>query len=176
MTNQTKITRRRFIKKTCCASSSLVLPYIVPNSETGVPPSERITIGAIGIGSQGTNDLKGFLQLPTAQVVAVCDVSRPARQRGLSLVNDKYGNSSCSEYHDFQEVLQRKDIDAMSIVTPYHWHSVMAMAAVRAGKDVFLEKPVALSVQEGKILREAVHRYDTVFQLGTQQRSSRTAG
>jgi predicted dehydrogenase len=89
------------------------------------------------------------------------------------LVNEKYGNNSCSEYHDFQDMLQRKDIEAISIVTPYHWHSIMAMAAVRAGKDVFLEKPVALSVQEGMILREAVHRYGTVFQLGTQQRSSR---
>ena len=176
MTNEARITRRRFIKKACCASSPLVLPYLVPRSvlgKTGIPPSERITIGAIGIGSQGTNDLKGFLQLPDAQIVAVCDVSRPARQRGLTLVNDKYGNSDCNTYHDFQDMLQRKDIDVVSIVTPYHWHSLMALAAVRAGKDIFLEKPVALSVQEGKMLREAVHRYGTVFQLGTQQRSSR---
>ncbi|MDH4240955.1 MAG: hypothetical protein OEW48_15460, partial [Phycisphaerae bacterium] len=80
MTNEARITRRRFIKKACCASSPLVLPYFVPGSvfgKTGIRPSERITIGAIGIGDQGTNDLKGFLQLPNAQIVAVCDVSRP---------------------------------------------------------------------------------------------------
>jgi predicted dehydrogenase len=176
MTSEARITRRRFIKKACCASSPLVLPYFVPRcvfGKTGTRPSERITIGAIGIGDQGTNDLKGFLQLPNAQIVAVCDVSRPARQRGLTLVNDKYGNSDCGAYHDFQDMLQRKDIDAISVVTPYHWHSLMALAALRSGKDVFMEKPVALSVQEGMMLREAVHRYDSVFQLGTQQRSGR---
>jgi len=173
---EARITRRRFIKKACCASSPLVLPYIIPRSvfgKTGIPPSERVTIGAIGIGAQGTNDLKGFLQLPGAQIVAVCDVSRPARQRGLTLVNNKYGNNDCSAYNDFQDMIQREDIDAISIVTPYHWHSLMVLAAVREGKDIFLEKPVALSLQEGKMLREAVHRYNVVFQLGTQQRSSR---
>jgi predicted dehydrogenase len=103
----------------------------------------------------------------------VCDVSRPARQRGLKLVNDKYGNCDCRAYHDYQDILQREDVDAVSVVTPYHWHSLMALNAVRAGKDIFLEKPVALSVQEGKMVRQAVQRYDRVFQLGTQQRSSR---
>jgi len=176
MTNEKKITRRRFIKKACCASSPLVLPYLLPRSlfgKTPVRPSERITMGAIGIGSQGTYDLKAFLQLPDAQIVAVCDVSRPALQRGLKLVNDKYGGADCRAYHDFQDMLQREDIDAVSIVTPCHWHSIMSLAAVRAGKDIFMEKPVALSLQEGRMLREAVHRYDTVFQLGTQQRSGR---
>ena len=176
MTNEKKITRRRFIKKACCASSPLVLPYLLPISlfgKTAIRPSERITMGAIGIGSQGTHDLKAFLQLPDAQIVAVCDVSRPALQRGLKLVNDMYGSADCRAYHDFQDILQREDIDAVSIVTPCHWHSLMALAAVRAGKDIFMEKPVALSLQEGKMLREAVHRYDTVFQLGTQQRSGR---
>lgn len=176
MTGEKRITRRGFLKRACCASGSLALPYLVPASVLGgaaVPPSERITIGAIGIGAQGTHDLKGFLQLRPAQVVAVCDVSGPARQRGLSLVNERYANSDCSEYLDFRDMLEREDIDAVSIVTPYHWHSIMAMVAVRAGKDVFLEKPVALSVQEGKTLRDAVHRYGTVFQIGTQQRSDR---
>ena len=153
-----------------------LLPYVVPRSvfgESGTPPSERITIGAVGIGAQGTNDLKGFLQLADARVVAVCDVSRPARDRGLTLVNEKYADGDCSAYHDYYDMLGRDDIDAVSIVTPYHWHSIMALAAVRAGKDIFLEKPVAMTVQEAKMVRRAVHRYGSVSQLGTQQRSGR---
>jgi len=174
--NETSITRRRFIRTACCASGSLLLPHIVPRSvfgRAGAPPSERITIGAIGIGSQGTHDLRGFLELSDARVVAVCDVSRPALERGVRLVNEKYGNSDCRAYDDYREMLARADIDAMSIVTPVHWHSVMAMAAARAGKDIFMEKPVALSVAESRAVRDAVERYGNVFQLGTQQRSGR---
>jgi predicted dehydrogenase len=89
------------------------------------------------------------------------------------LVNDKYGNSDCHAYHDYREMLQREDMDAVSVVTPYHWHSLMGLAAARAGKDIFMEKPIALSLQEGKMLRETVNRYARVFQLGTQQRSNR---
>ena len=174
MKSETTITRRRFIKKACCASSSVVLPYLVARSVFGKgAPSERLTIGAIGIGSQGTHDLKGFLQLSDAQVVAVCDVSGRALERGARLVNEKYGNNDCRTYDDYREILERDDIDAVSIVTPCHWHSVMAVAAARAGKDIFMEKPVSLSVGESRAVREVVGRYGNVFQLGTQQRSGR---
>ena len=176
MKDERTLTRRKFIKKACCASSSVVLPYFAASSvfgRTGTRPSERITIGAIGIGSQGTNDLRGFLQLSDAQVVAVCDVSGRALERGARLVNEKYGNSDCGTHHDYREILERDDIDAVCVVTPCHWHSVMAVACARAGKDIFMEKPVALSVEESRAVRDAVERYGNVFQLGTQQRSGR---
>jgi predicted dehydrogenase len=130
-------------------------------------------MGAVGIGAQGTRDLKGFLELPDVRIVAVCDINRRARQRGQKLVNDKYGNSDCHAYHDYQDMLQREDMEAVSVVTPYHWHSLMGLAAARAGKDIFMEKPIALSLKEGQMLRETIHRYARVFQLGTQQRSNR---
>jgi len=177
MSNRRLISRRTFLKQasqTTCAA--LGLPYMVRASALGkpgiTPPSGRITVGAIGIGDQGTRDLKGFLELPDVRIIAVCDVNRQARRRGQKLVNDKYGNSDCHVYHDYRQMLQRKDMDAVSVVTPYHWHSLMGLAAARAGKDIFMEKPIALSLQEGKMLRETVNRYTRVFQLGTQQRSN----
>jgi predicted dehydrogenase len=91
----------------------------------------------------------------------------------VTLVNDKYGNNDCAAYHNYEDMLERDDIDAVSIVTPYHWHSLMAISAARAGKDIFMEKPVALSVAEAKLVRQTVRRYGSVFQLGTQQRSGR---
>lgn len=176
MSKDRLISRRAFLRRasqTTCAV--LAVPYMVRASALGGPararPSERITMGAIGIGAQGTHDLKGFLELPDVRIVAVCDVNRRARQRGQTLVNDKHGNHDCHAYHDYQDMLQREDMDAVSVVTPYHWHSLMGLAAARAGKDIFMEKPIALSLQEGKMLREAVNRYARVFQLGTQQRS-----
>jgi len=177
--NKTKlINRRNFLKRAGLATcTGLAFPHVVPSSVFGkggvVPPSERITLGAIGIGAQGRSDLKGFLQLPDVQVVAVCDVKRPARELAQRWVNERYEGSVCDAYHDFHELLAREDIDAVSIVTPVHWHSIMALAATRAGKDIFMEKPVALSLQEGKLLRAAIKRYDRMFQIGTQQRSGR---
>ncbi len=176
MSRNRLISRRGFLRRasqTTCAV--LAVPYVVRASALGGPagtaPSERITLGAIGIGAQGTYDLKGFLELPDVRIVAVCDVNRLARQRGQKLVNDKYGGSDCRAYHDYQDMLQRQDMDAVSVVTPYHWHSLMGLAAARAGKDIFMEKPIALSLEEGQMLREAVNRYARIFQLGTQQRS-----
>jgi len=172
------ISRRSFLKQASrMTGATLGFPYVVCPSALGksgtTPPSERITVGAIGIGDQGTRDLKGFLELSDARVIAVCDVNRRALQRGQKMVNDKYGKNDCHTYHHYREMLQREDMDAVSVVTPYHWHSLMGLAAARAGKDIFMEKPIALSLQEGKVLRETVSRYACVFQLGTQQRSNR---
>ncbi|MHC4741512.1 MAG: Gfo/Idh/MocA family protein [Planctomycetota bacterium] len=174
MRREVGVSRRGFVKG--FAAGFVGLPYFVGGAvlgKGGTAASERITVGAIGVGAQGTHDLKGFLQLSDARVVAVCDVSGRALERGAGLVNGKYGNSDCTRYDDFREMLARDDIDAVSIVTPVHWHSVMAMAAARAGKDIFMEKPVSLSVAESRAVREAVGRYGNVFQLGTQQRSGR---
>jgi predicted dehydrogenase len=117
--------------------------------------------------------LDGFLPQKDVQVVAVCDVKQDQLALSREQVNKRYGNQDCATYGDFREVLTRKDIDAFLIATPDHWHVLAALAAIRAGKDVYLEKPMGLSLTEDWTLRKEVHRLKRVFQFGTQQRSSR---
>jgi predicted dehydrogenase len=170
-----KLLRRQFLRKAAggvCAA----LPLLIPASALGragrIPPSQRIVMGAIGVGQQGFYDMNAFMSLPEAQVVAVCDVKRPMCQRAKLAVDAHYAGAVCSVYHDFRELLDRSDIDAVSVVTLDSWHVLHALAAVRAGKDVYVEKPLGMSIEEIKVLRDAVHRYGRVFQFGTQQRSS----
>ena len=168
-----KISRRRFLKAAGAASA---VPLFVPGSALGragrIAPSQRIVMGSIGVGGMGFGDMNAFMSLPEAQVVAVCDVKRTMRERAKRAVNAHYGTSDCAVYNDFREFLDRNDIDAVAIATLDSWHVLHALAAVRAGKDVYVEKPLGMSIGELKILRDAVHRYGRVFQFGTQQRSS----
>jgi predicted dehydrogenase len=114
-----------------------------------------------------------FLAQKDARVVAVCDLKKPAREQACNLVNKHYQNEDCATYQDFRELIARNDIDVVSIATTDHWHVLVSLAAARAGKDIYLEKPMGLSVAEDQALRETCHRYGTIFQFGTQQRSSR---
>lgn len=117
--------------------------------------------------------MRGFLAQKNAQVVAVCDVKQDQREQAAAIVNAHYRSDGCKVYSDFREVLARGDIHACLIATPDHWHAPIAIAAVRAGKDVYLEKPIGCSVAEGQALRKAVLETKRVFQFGTQQRSDR---
>ena len=171
-------TRRRFLTGTAgFALSAAVLPSIVPASALGragsVAPSNRVVVGGIGMGPQGQGDLSGFLNQKDTQVVAVCDVKKEQLEQARQQVNRQYQNQDCATYEDFREVVARKDIDAFLIATPDHWHVLVALAAVRAGKDVYVEKPLGLSLAEDWALRAAVHKHKRIFQFGTQQRSSR---
>ena len=178
-----QVTRRSFLKKTTGAAvGAISFPYIVSPSALGgngnVAASNRITVGCIGVGPQGTGVMRNFLAQKDAQVVAVCDVKSNVRQAGRDRVNKHYQNTgtygtSCAAYHDFRELLGRDDIDVVLTATPDHWHVLVALAAVRAGKDVYLEKPMGLSLAQDQALRAAVHRHGRVFQFGTQQRSNR---
>jgi predicted dehydrogenase len=114
-----------------------------------------------------------FLAQKDARVVAVCDLKKPAREQACNLVNKHYQNEDCATYQDFRELIARNDIDVVSIATTDHWHVLVSLAAARAGKDIYLEKPMGLSVAEDQALRETCRRYGTIFQFGTQQRSSR---
>jgi predicted dehydrogenase len=114
-----------------------------------------------------------FLAQKDARVVAVCDLKKPAREQACNLVNKHYQNEDCATYQDFRELIARNDIDLVSIATTDHWHVLVSLAAARAGKDIYLEKPMGLSVAEDQALRETCRRYGTIFQFGTQQRSSR---
>jgi len=150
-------------------------PYIVASSALGkdgnVAANNRIVMGCIGVGGQGTANMRAFMGHEDAQVVAVCDVVEERRQKAKDIVDQHYGNKGCTSYNDFRDVLARKDVDAVSIVTQDHWHAIIAVAAARVGKDMYCEKPLGVAVVEGKAIRDAVRRYGRVFQTGTQQRS-----
>lgn len=169
-------TRRKFLRTAAGAALGTVLaPHFVPASALGrgrhVAPSERITIGCIGTGGMGTANMRSFLEKPAARVVAVCDVDSAHRERARRLVNEAYRTSDCAVYNDFRELLARSDIDAVSIAVPDHWHGIMSVAAARAGKDIYGEKPLAYSIAEGRAIVDAVQRYGIVWQTGSWQRS-----
>ncbi len=184
------ITRRSFVKQMAAAA---VLPSIIPASAMGrgpIPaPSDRITMGFIGMGSMGMNNLRGFIEKPDVQVLAVCDVNRSGdnyagrgglkgREPSRQLVEQYYAERAetvsyegCDTYEFFWQVLQRSDIDAVCLALPDHWHAYMAIAAAKAGKDMYSEKPLARTIYEGRQMVNAVRKYDRVFQTGSQQRS-----
>ena len=171
------LSRRRFIKNSLAAAVAVgSFPTIIPASVLGkegkTAPSNRIGIGCIGGGPQGRGVMGGFLGQAGTQVLALCDVAQKNLDLARDQVNQKYQNHDCATYHDFRELLARKDVDAVLIATPDHWHVPVALAAVRAGKDLYLEKPMGLSVAEDQLLRMLVQKNKRVFQFGTQQRSS----
>jgi predicted dehydrogenase len=155
-------------------------PSIVPASVLGsASPGNRINIGAIGTGriSRG-HDLPGIWRYDTARIMAVCDLDAHRVEEARVLVNKHYSvkqgkaYDGVTTYSDYRELLANKDIDAVVISTPDHWHALIAIDAVRAGKDVYLQKPASLTVAEGRALSDAVHRSGRIFQIGSQQRSS----
>jgi predicted dehydrogenase len=177
------INRRQFLKSAAnTAAGAVSIPFMIPASSLGkagiVAPSNRITVGCIGVGNQGGALLRGFLGKDDVQVVAICDVHRIKRQGSVRVVNEHYARrrgkadyNGCSGYNDFRELLAQTNIDAVVIAPPDHWHVLISLAAAKAGKDIYLEKPIGLSLAEDQALREVVTRYNTVFQFGTQQRS-----
>jgi len=172
MKDQRLVTRRGFLKGTAAVGSALALPAIVPSSVFGAnAPSNRIVMGAIGVGSQGTGDMNGFLGKGEVQTVAVCDVDRNHRDRAKQIVDNKYKNNDCKTYLDFRELIGRGDLDAVQLALPDQWHALPAIAAARAGLDIHGQKPFARSIREGRAICDAVHRYGRVWQTGSQQRS-----
>ena len=186
----TRINRRSFLKRASAAAGAIAaFPAIVPSSVFGeTAPGNRITMAFIGVGNQGTNDLQGFLSDDRIQVVAVCDVNRESagywsgttrgRENAKRLVDSYYTDKKeipnykgCDTYEDFRDVLARKDIDVVEIATPDHWHAALAVEAARAGKDIYCQKPLSLTITEGRAMVNAVKRYGRIFQAGSQQRS-----
>ena len=170
--------RRHFLKDIAGkAMGALALPYYIPSSVLGrdgaVTPSNRITIGCIGVGGQGTGNLKNFLSNPAAHVLAVCDVDRSHRNRARDLVKEAYDSNECATYNDYRELIARRDLDAVMIAVPDHWHGIIAVETVRAGKDIYAEKPLAYTISEGRAIVDAVDRYGVVWQTGSWQRSER---
>ena len=161
--------RRHFLK---FASLSTAPFYISKNSPLGKnAPSNMITIGMIGTGNHGIHrNLNMFLRQEDAKIIAVCDVFKSRMLKAQSITNDYYKTNDCSIHSDFREILERKDIDAVMISTPDHWHALMSSMAIRRGKDVICEKPT-LTVAEGRYISDLVKKTGKVFQTSTEDRS-----
>lgn len=168
------IDRRTLLKQgTAALAGAWVLPRVGL-----LAASERINVGFIGLGAKGRGDLRRMLENREAQVVAVCDVEDWRRTDAQNQVNLAYAGwmksgtfKGCDAYRDFRELLARPDIDAVFIATGDRWHAVMTTMAAKAGKDVYCEKPVSLTIHEGRVMVETIRRYNRVFQGGHQQRS-----
>ena len=170
------LTRRQFLTRGAMAASAAALPCLIPTSALGrggaVPPSERIVMGGIGIGGRGSYDLGYMLGEPDVQWVAVCDPLKARRDAAKSTVDRKNGNKDCVAYGDMRQLLaERKDVDAVLIATGDRWHALASVLAMRAGKDVFCEKPACLTMAQGQMVVETAKRYARVYQTGAQRLS-----
>lgn len=179
--SSTRVSRRHFMGAAFAASSVAAgFPTIVPASVFGQQaPSNRINVGAIGTGRiSRVHDMPGIWRHAQARIVAVCDVDRGRMEDAKVLVNGHYTKTTgkpydgVTGYTDYRELLANADVDAVVISTPDHWHTIIGIAAARAGKDIYLQKPTSLTIAEGRALSDAVHRSGVIFQIGSQQRSS----
>lgn len=172
----TPVSRRHFLGGSLAAAGlwgcSRFLPSIVIAGEGQAKPANRVGLGCIGLGIQGTGNMRTFLGHPEVQVRAVCDVHETQRQLGKKVVDDFYQNQDCAMYRDFRELIARPDIDAILIAAPDHWHPLIALEAARHKKHLYQEKPMGWSFRAAQAVRQAVHDHGIVFQFGTQQRSS----
>jgi predicted dehydrogenase len=167
-----QFSRRGFLKSVAAAGTAAAFPSIVPASVLGADaPSNKIVMGAIGVGSMGSGDLNGFLGKSEVRVVAVCDVDSNHYTSAKNRVDGKYGNKDCKTYLDFRDLIGRGDLDAVMTALPDHWHAIPAIEAAKAGLDIHGQKPFARSIREGRAICDAVHRYGRVWQTGSQQRS-----
>jgi len=173
MSEVSNLSRRQFFKKTAAVTlGASVFPAIVPSSAFGATaPSNRLVMGCIGLGSQGTGNMRGFLGRRDFQIVAVSDVDRDHRLRAKGMIDERYGNTDCADYNDFREMLERDDLDVISIAVPDHWHAIPAIACAKKKLDIYAEKPLALTIKEGRAMSDAVHKNGIVWQTGSWQRS-----
>jgi len=190
------LTRRSFLQNVALSTGAIVAPSMLggcattaPQAVVRKPANERVTMAVIGVGNQGMNDLRGFITDSRVQIVAVCDVCKydatgywagkpGGRDYAQNEVNEYYGSSTrsgnysgCDAYNDFRDVLRRDDIDTVLIALPDHWHAIPVVEAARAGKEIYAEKPLSLTVSDGRIMSDTVRKYDRIFQTGSQQRS-----
>jgi predicted dehydrogenase len=171
-------TRRAFLQGTAAAAAPLLLGHAAFASDKKVAPSDRLTLGFIGVGTMNRGHLGWFLGQKDVQVLAVCDVDTTRREAAKKTVEDRYGRDKkgtykgCAACNDFREILKRPDIDAVVIATPDHWHAIPVLEACQAKKDIYCEKPLTLTIAEAKAMIDAVRKYGRVLQTGSQQRSS----
>ena len=177
MSQTQRISRRGLLRRTVAAAAAYpILPYIVPASALGrdgaAAPSERITLGVIGMGPRNQSNLASFLAETDVRCVVICDCFADRRLSGKEMVDRHYGNSDCRVTRFHEELLERDDLDALLIATGDRWHAVLSILAAKAGKDAYCEKPLSLTIAEGRAVVETTRRYGTVWQCGTQRRSN----
>jgi predicted dehydrogenase len=172
--NQKHVSRREFLKATGVAGAVAAFPFIVPSTVFGKnAPSNRINVAMIGMGRQAYySNLPGFLNSDDTQVVAVCDVDQWRLDHAKKKVDEFYGNSDCRSFRDWREVVSRDDVDAVINSTSDQWHVLISLEAVRAGKHVSCEKPISLSIAEGRLLADAVKKHGVVFRTDTECRTN----
>jgi hypothetical protein len=176
-----QINRRSFLKGAALAGAALGLPTIVPSSVFGQnAPSNRISMGLIGMGLMMGGHQGYMSSREDIQVVAVCDVMKQRRENAKASIERGYAQRTangsykgCDAYNEFERVIERKDIDAVVVVTPDHWHVAISVMALRSGKDVYVQKPMSLTIREGRILSDTARQYGGILQVGSQQRSER---
>jgi predicted dehydrogenase len=170
--------RRHFLKNSTATTLLTTVAGSVTLSRAQSNPNDRITIGVIGVGKQGVSDFTKAMKFPQTQMVAMCDVVAQRRDNGKKITNDYYaklnnqpGYDGVKTYEDFRELIARDDIDAVMVVTPDHWHAIPVVAAAKAKKDIYCEKPISRTIAEGRAMVKAVQDNKVVFQTGSQQRS-----
>ena len=166
--------RRKFIKKSSMMTAGATLLPIIPGTAKAasriIGANDRVSVGAIGINGMGMSDLKVFLQQEGVECAALCDVDRNVLERRAAETNELQGKKP-DLYGDYRKLIERKDIDVVIIGTPDHWHCLPMVEACQAGKDVYVEKPIANTIEECNIMLKAARRYDRVVQVGQWQRS-----
>ena len=168
-----KFSRRDFMGGAAATAALTIVPRNVLGGRGRPAPSEKINVACIGVGDQGTRDMKSFLAKPDVRIVAVCDVDTNNRNRAREIVNEKYGSEDCAAYNNFQEMLEkRKDIEAVLVVTPDHTHAVVSITAMRMGKHVYCQKPLTHTVFEAHKMAEIAGKYKVATQLGTVNQAS----
>ena len=171
------LSRRQFLTRAALATGAFAAPMLIPGSALGlngkVPPSERIIMGGIGVGNRGSGVLSGwFLPEKDVQFVAICDPQKARRENIKRMADQKYGNTDCKLYSNLREFLaERTDIDIVLSSTGDRWHALAATWAMRAGKDVYSEKPSSMTIAEGQAVVDAMFKYGRVYQTGTQRLS-----
>jgi predicted dehydrogenase len=178
---QSLLSRRRFLERSLAAGAAFSIPTVLPGPVFGQnAPGNRITLGLIGMGLQMRGHHRGMLGRKDVQVLAVCDVDRAKREEAKAQTEAAYsaGTASgtykgCDAYNEYERIIERKDIDAVCVVTPDHWHAMISIAAMKSGKDVFVQKPMTLTVREGREMSDVARRYGAILQVGSQQRSER---
>ncbi len=177
------VSRRSMLRNTAAgAAVAVAAPTVIPSSAMGfagyTAPSERITLGMIGCGNIMRNHFGAMLNSKSVQILAVCDVDRSKRESAKDKVEGRYANHAvsgsykgCDSYNEHEKITDRADIDACFVATPDHWHIPICLDAIRAGKDVYVEKPMTLTPREGRMFSDAVRRYGAVVQVGSMQRS-----
>ena len=173
---QKKISRRQFLTKTATGIAGfMILPSFIV-AGVRIAPSDRVVLGFVGLGQQGCSDFRSFAECPGVQVAACCDVDSIKRERFRRYVTkwqqEKKMPVRCDVYEEYERLLERKDIDAIEIATPDHWHALIAINSLQAGKDVYVQKPLAYTITEGLAIQRAVRANDRILQMGSQQRSS----